>query len=115
MPDPDQLDARRRAVIGYNHEQVAGDGNVGIGYAAMLNVTGDDNIFIGRDAGNHASQKIDVANSMSIGANTYTTKNNQIVLGDDTVTEIVIDGVTISTEMLRDFASTNRRRQRTRR
>lgn len=87
---------------------VAGDGNVAVGYAAMLNVTGDNNTFIGRDAGNHALQKIDVASSISIGAGTYTTKDHQIVLGDENVTEIVIGGVIIPTERLRDLVSTKR-------
>lgn len=94
---------------------MAGDGNVAVGYAAMLNVTGDNNTFIGRDAGNHALQKNDVANSISIGANTYTTKDNQIVLGGENITEIVIGGVTIPIERIRDLVSTQRPPQRSRR
>lgn len=83
----------------------AGDGNVGVGHAVMLNVYGDNSVFIGRNAGNHQQQKRDVKNSISIGANTYTTNDNQIVIGNENITEIVIGGVVLAIDDLREIVS----------
>ena len=59
-------------------------------------VIGNNNNFIGYYAGYNASQKVDANNSTAIGANSYTTKDNQIVLGDSNVKEIVINGAITS-------------------
>lgn len=94
-----------------------GDGNVALGYQAVRLHTGGDcvaigneagrplttasnSVFIGAGAGNNEDQKLDAVNSMALGANTFTTKNNQVVIGDGDVTEIVIGGVTITTAQL---------------
>jgi hypothetical protein len=68
---------------------VTGSDNIAIGYAAGDSLTtGSDNTFIGYIAGLSGSQKVDATNSMALGANTYTTANNQVVIGDGNVTEI---------------------------
>jgi hypothetical protein len=48
--------------------------------------TGYNNVFVGYDAGYNGSQKVDAQNSIAIGANTYTTNNNQVVIGSGTTT-----------------------------
>ena len=45
-------------------------------------VTGSSNTFLGYAAGFNASQLNSAVNSMALGANTYTTVNNQTVIGD---------------------------------
>ena len=66
-----------------------GSYNLASGYASLYsNTTGSSNVALGHFAGYHASQKIDAMNSMALGANTYTTASNQIVLGSAAVTEI---------------------------
>lgn len=89
---------------------IAGDNVVGIGYRAASLFTGDNlvavghlsarsvtsggtSVFLGSNSGNHASQKVDAVNSTAIGADSYTDKNNQVVLGASTVTETIIRGV----------------------
>jgi hypothetical protein len=65
--------------------------NIGIGSSAgRSKTTGQNNTFIGYFAGYHASQKADAANSMALGANTYTDANNQIVLGDSSITQTIL-------------------------
>lgn len=63
-----------------------GGHNIGIGHNAgrtILNV--DNNVFIGENAGYHASQLATAANSIAIGADTYTTLSNTIVLGNASI------------------------------
>lgn len=72
---------------------------VAVGHQAGRSIVGTagvtlDSTFLGNDAGSHVSQKVDASNSMALGANTYTDKNNQVVLGDANVAETVIRGVT---------------------
>jgi hypothetical protein len=58
-------------------------GDVGLGCRVGNSIiTGGDNIFIGVDSGNHASQATAVQNSIAIGADTFTTANNQIRIGN---------------------------------
>jgi hypothetical protein len=59
------------------------NGDVGLG-ARVGNsiVTGGDNVFIGVDSGNSASQATDVQNSIAIGADTFTTADNQVRIGN---------------------------------
>jgi hypothetical protein len=54
--------------------------------------TGLYNVFLGADSGNDAAQKADVENSIAIGYNTYTTKDNQIVLGNSSIVETLLRG-----------------------
>jgi len=98
-------------------EFTGGNRNVGVGQKALLNHVGNDvvavgdragyslsgsekSVFIGSSSGENAAQAVDVSNSIAIGANTFTTKNNQIVLGDGDVDEIVIGGVTLTRDQL---------------
>ena len=54
------------------------------------NTTGNYNSFFGYAAGYHANQKVDAVNSMGLGANTWTTASNQIVIGDTSITETLL-------------------------
>lgn len=91
--------------------QAAGDDNAGWGYRVLENATGDDNsalgsdagrslttgtgnLFLGHDAGNNGSQKVDATNSAAIGKGSYSDANNQMVLGDGSVTEVLIRSAT---------------------
>ena len=77
----------------YNNTQYQ---NVGIGNNALSSTTsGHNNTAIGYDAGNNALQKIDAVNSTAIGNGAFTTKSNQMVFGNSSVTETVINGLTI--------------------
>jgi hypothetical protein len=70
--------------------------NVAIGVHAGMSVTdGKSNVFIGNQAGNHANQLATADNSIAIGLNAHTTKDNQTVLGNDSTEETVIKGKTI--------------------
>ena len=67
--------------------------NTGFGYRAGFQVTtGYQNTFLGRSAGHSASQKVDAVNSMALGYLTFTTKNNQVVIGNSSVTETLLRG-----------------------
>jgi hypothetical protein len=105
-------------------DEVAGTGgfaggnrNVAAGYQAVFRHTGNDCVaigadagrslttasnstFLGSNAGDNALQKVDAQNSMALGANTHTTKNNQVVIGDANVTEFVLAGVTVTKAQL---------------
>lgn len=50
------------------------------------------NVFIGVNSGSSASQKVDAVNSIAIGNGAFTTKNNQVVLGADTIVETILQG-----------------------
>lgn len=70
-----------------------GDYNIGIGTQAGYSITsGTQNLFLGYNAGNNASQLVGVVNSVAIGAGAYTTKDNQIVLGNSSVVETFVNG-----------------------
>jgi hypothetical protein len=77
----------------------SGNGNVNVGSNAgggtPVNgiATGSNNTNIGFNAGDNASQKIDAVNSMALGAGTFTTKDNQVVIGNSSVTETMLRGV----------------------
>lgn len=73
-----------------------GNNNVALGYNAGADITtGNENTFLGYFSGDNALQKVDAVNSTAIGANTYTTKSNQVVLGDANVTETVLRGTVV--------------------
>jgi hypothetical protein len=63
-----------------------GDTGVGARVGASV-VTGGDNVFVGVDSGNGASQAANVQNSIAIGADTFTTANNQVRIGNALNTE----------------------------
>jgi len=67
---------------------ISGSYNSGVGYNSGRTVTeGNYNTFSGYNAGYNANQKVDAANSMGLGANTFTNRSNQIVIGDASVVE----------------------------
>lgn len=62
--------------------------NSGLGRNALRSITtGSNNVMVGYYAGYNANQKVDAANSMGLGANTFTNRSNQIVIGDASVVE----------------------------
>lgn len=66
----------------------SGSYNSGVGYNSGRTVTeGNYNTFSGYNAGYDANQKVDAANSMALGANTFTNRSNQVVIGDASVVE----------------------------
>jgi hypothetical protein len=78
-------------VVGYNAMSTNNAGatnNVAIGYNGGRTISsGSDNTFVGTDSGySGAYQKVDAANSTAIGHGTYTTANNQVVIGDAGIT-----------------------------
>lgn len=74
---------------------------VAVGHnAGMSLTTASNSTFLGANAGDNGSQKVDAANSMALGANTHTTKDNQVVIGDASVDEFVLGGVTVTRAQL---------------
>lgn len=72
--------------------------NVGIGRnAARGIITGDGNTFIGDRAG-EVGQSPSASNSMGLGQGAVTTASNQVVLGNTSVTQCVINGGAIVNE-----------------
>lgn len=70
-----------------------GQYNTAIGaMAGRTVITGTNNVFVGANAGYHASQKVGVTNSMALGANSYTTLDNQTVLGGPSTTQTLFNG-----------------------
>lgn len=65
---------------------------IGLSSGASL-TTGNFNTFIGNTAGSHVSQKINANNTIAIGNGSYTTKDNQVVIGNSSITETLISGV----------------------
>ena len=78
-------------------QNTTGNYNIALGYAAGAhNTTGDFNLFLGYNAGFNAAQKTDAYNTVSIGAYTYPTKDNQIIIGNNAITEIGFAGNTVT-------------------
>jgi hypothetical protein len=89
---------------------ITGQGNTGIGYGALQFgttaqnntgvgtvagrsvLTGGYNTFVGFGAGYDPGQKTDVTNSMALGQGAFTTKDNQVVVGNSNVVETLIAG-----------------------
>lgn len=68
--------------------------NTGLGYKAGYTITGARNTFLGsQDDLLTSPQVATVNNSIAIGHNAYTTKNNQVVIGNSLITETVLKGV----------------------
>lgn len=67
--------------------------NSAYGHLSGRSITGgDDNVFSGHNSGFNPLQKQVVKNSIAIGAYTYTTKDNQVVIGDNNITETLLKG-----------------------
>lgn len=62
---------------------------MGAGYSIT---TGGNNTFLGRNAGFNANQKINVVNSMALGDGTYTTADNQVVIGNASIAQTLLNG-----------------------
>jgi hypothetical protein len=76
----------------WSYDELARD-NVAVGYYAGRDLeTGSSCVFIGADSGSDVLQKVDAINSIAIGANTYTTKDNQVVVGDANIIETLLRG-----------------------
>lgn len=65
----------------------ASGGNSGVGLFA-----GNGNSFYGAGAGSNVLQKNDASGSMALGRDSFTTKDNQIVIGTTTQTETITNG-----------------------
>lgn len=111
-----------------NIDQLTGTGGtpvgsrvIGIGYRAVDEFRGNDvvaigheagrslfsspdqvlgSIFIGNNSGTNALQKHDAVNSIAIGQGTYSSRDNQVVLGNADVQETVLRGVVKNTLFL---------------
>ncbi len=80
--------AEREGSIALGGDAVSGGiGTIAIGEGAGRNLVGDQTISIGRNA-NHFSHPVDYTNAIAIGNSAANTKSNQIVLGDNNITEI---------------------------
>ena len=85
-------------VWGYEaaYNLVTGDHNWIEGYhAGSALLTGAYNIFLGYGSGSSGSQKTDAINSIAIGKDSFTTKDNQVVLGGPENAETVLTGSVI--------------------
>jgi hypothetical protein len=89
---------------------VAGNGNTAVGYGSLFSnvdghqitavgylaggsvTTGNFSLFLGNEAGFNAAQKPDPYNSIALGNGSYTTKDNQVVIGNTNITETVLNG-----------------------
>lgn len=74
--------------VAAGYGNLTGFNNTYIGNSAGQTLTtGYTNSFIGHQAGYDTNQKVDAVNSAGFGANTFTTRSNQIVIGDELVVE----------------------------
>lgn len=82
------------AAVGYQAlRNVNGNNNAAVGHSAgSLLTIGSQNTFIGSQAGGFTGQLISAQNSIAIGYQAITTANNQIVLGNTSITETVLRG-----------------------
>lgn len=72
-----------------------GSGNTYLGASPVALATltlANDMTWIGASSGTNALQGNDLSNSTAIGANSYTTTSNQIVLGNSAITEVRTSG-----------------------
>lgn len=68
-------------------------GNVALGSAAGYKLaSGSNNVFIGNNSGNNSFQDVTSTNSIAIGNGTYTTADNQIVLGNTSIAQTLLQG-----------------------
>lgn len=90
------------AVGKYALYQVSGGySNVANGFAAGRSLTtgSGDNTFIGWQAGYNGSQKTDAKNSMALGSGAYTTVDNQVVVGNESIVETQLKGSVVSGQL----------------
>lgn len=88
---------------------IAGSNGTAVGYTSLYSATGDDDTavgsfagrtlttgyrctFIGSNCGYNGSQKVDAVNSTAIGYGSYTNRDNQVVIGNTSVTETQLNG-----------------------
>lgn len=86
--------------IGYRAMSLTtGNDHVGVGSSAGLSLTGagSGSIFIGSGAGNNASQKVAPVNQIVIGQDAFSANDNEVVLGNASITRTVLRGVQIGT------------------
>lgn len=70
-----------------------GNYHIGIGSNAAATIGGGTHsTFVGTDAGNNPSQKVDATNSMALGNGTYTDADNQVIIGNDSITATILRG-----------------------
>jgi hypothetical protein len=92
------------------YSNVSGNANTSVGYGSLFSnvdghqitavgylaggsvTTGNFSLFLGNEAGFNAAQKPNPYNSVAIGNGSYTTKDNQVVIGNTDVTETVLNG-----------------------
>jgi len=94
----------RNVAAGYRAAETLreGVGNVFVGGQAAISIeSGNDNVFLGYLSGWADKQAKKVNNSIAIGAKTYTTKSDQIVIGTSQTKEIVLGGVRITPKQLK--------------
>jgi len=71
----------------------SGYGNTAIGYqSGYSNTTGTYNTFIGYNSGYNILQKINSINTLSLGTDSYTDKNDQVSIGNSSILENVFRG-----------------------
>ncbi len=90
------LTAGQNVGIGFQalRQQTTATVNVAVGYRAGTSATtGGGNVFLGADAGNSGSQRAGSFNTIAIGYQVITTKDNQCVIGNSAMTEINLPGV----------------------
>ena len=83
------------SAIGANalYSNTTGYHNSAIGVNAGRSITtGNSNTFVGYSAGYHASQLIFAVNSMALGNEAYTTASNQVVIGNTSITQTLLNG-----------------------
>ena len=67
--------------------------NTANGFDAGRNITtGSNNTFLGSSAGSNASQLATAINSMALGNGAFTTASNQVVVGNTSVTQTLLNG-----------------------
>lgn len=97
-----------QTAVGFEALRVAtsGAGNTAVGSAAgWRTTTGANNVFLGHRAGDGSGgQLVTADNSIAIGYNAFTTKSNQAVVGNASVTETVLRGAIVRNELGADPA-----------
>lgn len=77
-------------------KNVLGNNNTAIGnFSGLILQGGSQNTFIGSEAGGIIGQLGTATNSTAIGYQAFTTKNNQVVIGNGLIDETVIRGTTL--------------------
>lgn len=89
------------AVGAFSLDSAVGDQNVAVGASSGRQLaSGSGNVFIGALSGYGPSQAPTVSNSIAIGSRTFTTADNQVVIGNEMTETFVLGGITITREQL---------------